>query len=98
MREIEFVRSTKKQYLEYLRSKFPIFHLSNVFYRDLRYGLKYYLKENGFSISDAELENTLNALVFEMVKDSILKPVSSGVWTVNYPEFKTKTSGKPVSS
>ena len=96
MKEIEFIRKNKKQFLEYFRSKFPTFHLSNIFYRDLRYALKYYLRSNGFKMSDAELENVVNALTKEMVSDGILKEVSTGVWTLNYPDFRTKKPGKPV--
>ncbi len=96
MKEIEFMKRNKIQFLEFLRSKFPIFHLSNVFYRDLRYSVKYYLLANGFRVSDMELEAVSNALIGQMVSDDILKPVSTGAWTLNYPEFHTKTSGKPV--
>jgi len=83
-------------YLEFLKSKFPIFHQSNVFYRDLRYGLKYYLQSKGKKMADAELENALKALINQMVAASVLKPVSDGVWTLNYPTYRTKASGKPV--
>ncbi|MCL5267372.1 MAG: hypothetical protein M1469_04620 [Bacteroidetes bacterium] len=96
MKEIEFALSNKKSFLEYFHSKFPSFHLSNVFYRDLRYALKYYLNSNKFSPSDAELEAVLRALIKEMVTDGILKPVSDGVWTLNYSDYRTKTPGKPV--
>lgn len=96
MKEIEFVTQNKKGFLEYFHSNFPSFHLSNVFYRDMRYALKYYLISKGFRPSDAELERVLAALVKEMVADGVLKPVSEGVWTLNYPEYRTKTPGKPV--
>ena len=96
MREIDFIKQNKTQFLEYFRSKFPTFHLSNIFYRDVRYALKYYLHSNGFNLSDAELENAANVLTKEMVSDGVFKPVSAGVWTLNYPDFRTKTPGKPV--
>ncbi len=96
MKEIEFAISNKKNFLDYFHSKFPTFHLSNVFYRDLRYALKYYLLSNKFTPPDVELETVLQALIREMVSDGILKPVSSGVWTVNYSDFRTKTPGKPI--
>ena len=96
MKEIEFIRKNKTRFLDYFRTKFPTFHLSNVFYRDLRYALKYYLNSNNFKLSDAELEDVLNTLIKEMVSEGIFKPVSIGVWTLNYPDFRTKTPGKPV--
>lgn len=96
MKEIQFAIKNKMSFLDYFHSKFPTFHLSNIFYRDLRYALKYYLNSNGFRPSDAELETVLTALTKEMVADGLLKPVSAGVWTLNYPEYRTKAPGKPV--
>ncbi|MFZ1081381.1 MAG: hypothetical protein WAO19_05580 [Candidatus Kryptoniota bacterium] len=96
MTEIDFIKENKKQFLQYFHSNFPIFHLSNVFYLDIRYAAKYYLISSHFKVSDMELEGITNALVSEMISDGIFKPVSSGTWTVNYPDFRAKTSGKPV--
>lgn len=96
MKEIDFVVQHKAQFLGYFRSKFPIFHNSNVFYRDLRYALKYFLISGGFRLSDAELEDVLAALIKVLVSDGTLKSISSGVWCLNYPEFRTAKSGKPT--
>ncbi len=95
MKEIDFVLNHKSQFLGYFRSKFPVFHNSNIFYRDLRYAVKYFLKSGGFKVSDMELEGVLNALVKVMVSDGILRIVSQGVWSLNYPEFRTAKPGKP---
>jgi hypothetical protein len=96
MTEIDFIKENKTQFLQYFHSNFPIFHLSNVFYLDIRYAVKYYLISGNFKVSDAELEGIAGALISEMISDGILKPVSSGTWTLNYPEFRTKAPGKPV--
>lgn len=90
MTEIDFIKENKKQFLQYFHSNFPIFHLSNVFYLDIRYAAKYYLISSHFKVSDMELEGITNALVSEMISDGIFKPVSSGTWTVNYPDFRAK--------
>lgn len=95
MKEIDFVVQHKAQFLGYFRSKFPIFHNSNVFYRDLRYALKYFLISGSFRLSDAELEDVLVALIKVLVSDGTLKSISSGVWCLNYPEFRTAKPGKP---
>lgn len=96
MKETDFILKNKSQFLEYFRSKFPTFHNSNVFYRDLRYAAKYFLISGGFRPSDAELEHVLDALVKVMVSDGIFTEVSTGAWTLNYPEFRTTKSGKPT--
>ncbi|MGO9482588.1 MAG: hypothetical protein ACLP05_12520 [Candidatus Kryptoniota bacterium] len=96
MTEIDFIEGNKEQFLQYFHSKFPIFHLSNVFYLDIRYAVKYYLISSHFKVSDAELEGITNALIRQLVSDGILRPVSSDTWTLNYADFRTKAPGKPL--
>lgn len=95
MKDIDFILANKAQFLEYFRSKFPTFHNSNVFYRDLRYALKYFLLSGGFKVTDTELEGVLKALIKVMVSDGIFKKISAGIWTLNYPDFRTSKPGKP---
>jgi hypothetical protein len=94
--DVEFVKENKTQFLDFFRSRFPAFHLSNVFYPDVRYALKYYLISQKIDLSEAELENVATMLINEMVASGIFKPVSDRAWTLNYPEFRTKAPGKPV--
>ncbi len=96
MKETDFIVKNKSQFLEYFRSKFPAFHNSNVFYRDLRYAVGHFLVSGGFKSSDAELGAILDALLKVMVSDGILREVSAGIWALNYPQFKTTKPGKPV--
>jgi hypothetical protein len=92
----ELIRGKKTEFLDFFHSTFPVFHLSNVFYLDIKYALKYYFIMNHFRVSEAELEPVTEALINEMVSEGILKTVSSGTWTLNYPEFGTKKPGKPI--
>jgi len=98
MTAIELVISDQGEFLKFFRSKFPIFHLSNVFYLDIKYALKYYLLANHFKVSEAELESITETLINRMVSDGVFKEVTSETWTVNYPEFRTKTPGKPAQN
>ena len=96
MTTAEFLEQNKIEFLQFFHSKFPLFHLSNVFYLDIKYALKYYLLSNHSKVSDAELESLTRMLISRMVSDGIFKQVSTSVWTLNYPEFRTRTPGKPV--
>ncbi len=96
MTETHFVHEHKMDFFIYLHSKFTIFHHSNVFYRDIRYALKSYMLSNGFKLSEMELDAAVDTFIVEMAESGILKMVSTGTWTVQYPEFQTKKSGKPV--
>ena len=91
----ELVQRDKLEFLQYFRSKFPIFHLSNIFYLDIKYALKYYLMSNHLKVSDEELETLSETLISQMVSDGIFRQVSRSTWTLNYPDFQTKAPGKP---
>ena len=96
MKEIDFIKRSKKEFLFFFHSKFPIFHLSNVFYLDVKYAVKYFLLSNNFKESDMELESITKALIDEMTSDGTFKRVSDGTWTINYPDFRTEKPGKPA--
>ncbi len=95
MKELEFVLAHKVQFLEYFRSKFPVFHNSNVFYRDLQYALNSFLMAGSFKVSDVELESVLEAFIRVLVSDGFFKKVGDGIWSLNYPDFRTSKPGKP---
>ncbi len=96
MTAAEFIKLNKSEYLNFFHSRFPLFHLSNVFYPDIKYALKYYLLSKHFKLSEAELEPLADTLITEMVSEGVFKQVAGGTWVLNYPELRTKTPGKPV--
>ncbi len=89
------MKENDKRFLEYFASKFPIFHLSNVFFLDVKYAFKSFLLTNKRRVSDEELESLTKAFINEMVSEGVMKQVSGGTWTLFYPDFRTKTPGKP---
>jgi|YelNatPaOPRAMG01_1025707.scaffolds.fasta_scaffold01421_8 DNA-directed RNA polymerase delta subunit len=54
------------------------------------------MSQHHYKLSDVELESVLNALVSVLISDGIFKPISDKCWTLIYPEFQTKSPGKPV--
>ncbi len=45
MSDVEYIVNNKAEFLQYLKSKFPLIHESNFFFRDLHYGLMSYVEE-----------------------------------------------------
>ncbi|MBK7867343.1 MAG: hypothetical protein IPJ75_10350 [Ignavibacteriales bacterium] len=46
----------KEKFLGFYKFRFPVFHKSNVFYRDLVYCVKYYLSSRNVTLKDKILE------------------------------------------
>jgi hypothetical protein len=89
----------KEDVLQYLKGRFPMFHQSNVFFRDIQYGIQLLLKEQGSDVNYASAERHARDFTSALEKDGVLVPVDPQTWVLNYPPFKTpvvKTSG-PVA-
>jgi len=75
--------------LRFLKSKFPIYHRSNVFFRDIQYGVQLFLLRRGARVSYQAADSIARALVAALEKEGVLVPVDRQSWAVNYPEFRT---------
>ncbi len=82
--------------LEYLRGRFPMFHQSNLFFRDIQYGIQQLLNERGEHVSYAEAERRAREFCAALEGQRILIPIDRQTWTLNYPPFKTPERKKPA--
>ena len=73
MNELNYLLSKKTEFLKYLKTKIHLYHMSNVFFRDVHYGVMSYLSDQGKNVAygNAEKIATQVAEVFE--KDGIFK-------------------------
>lgn len=85
-----------KQFLSFLKARYPLFHNSNFFYRDFQYGIRKYLEVKGIEISYAESDKLARELASHFQQKKIFIPVDDRGWTVNYPEFVTTVPGDPL--
>jgi hypothetical protein len=82
-------------FLGYLRSKFPFFHKSNFFFRDLEYGLKTFLEKKDVQLSSSENLELTSSLGSYFEEKDYLRKIKDDVWVVNIPEFVTTKPGDP---
>jgi hypothetical protein len=94
----KYLESLKKDYpvfLSYLKAKFPLFHNSNFFFRDLHYGVKSYLEKKQTPVSYAEAEKIAEKLSEFLKEKEIFVLTNERSWRINYPEFVTTAPGDP---
>ncbi len=99
MNESEYIVTNKAEFLKYLKSRFPLVHDSNVFLRDLHYGLMSYVEEvlnNKLRYLDAE--KIAYAVAAELEKQGIFKKIDSRTWLLNYPEFALPRVAPPAKA
>lgn len=83
-------------FLKFLKAKYHLYHLSNVFFRDIHYGVMAYLELNKIKFKYLEAEELTGKVIESLEEANILKKIDKLTWVLNYPEFK-KPAVKPVA-
>jgi hypothetical protein len=81
--------------LKFLKAKFPVFHNSNIFFRDLQYGIRSFLEKKDIIVTYKESENLANDIAEHFTGKGIFQRVNNQGWKVNYPEFAAVEAGDP---
>lgn len=99
MKEIEYIID-KTEFLRYLKAKFTLIHDSNIFFRDLHYGVMNYVKEKlKKKLKYLEAEQLTYTIALEFEKQGVFKKMDNRTWLLNYPEFALpRPAAKPASS
>jgi len=78
----------QKEFLNFLRGKFNLFHQSNVFFRDIHYGVMAYLEMKNLRTPYAKAEQLTREIVAGLQKKGIFRTIDLQTFTLIYPEFK----------
>ncbi|TAK60473.1 MAG: hypothetical protein EPO24_06685 [Bacteroidetes bacterium] len=88
MKTKEDIVNQKTEFLSYLKTKFMLIHNSNIFLRDLHFGLMSYIREkNGKKIQYFDGEQLAKSICTEFEKNGIFIKIDHQSWKLNYPEF-----------
>jgi hypothetical protein len=63
--------------------------MSNVFFRDLVYGVSEYLAKRNVKVGFTEAETIAHEVITNFEKRGMLRRVNAQGWVVTYPEFTT---------
>ncbi len=85
----ELIKNDYKVFLGFLKVKFPLFHNSNVFFRDLQFGIMSYLVRKGIKINNAQAESIAERMITFFEGEKIFTKIDKHSWRLNYPEFVT---------
>lgn len=85
----------KNQILNFLKARFPVFHNSNIFFRDLQYGIRSYFEKKGIKISYPEAEDYAVEFANMLEAEKVFVRVNNQGWKVNYPDYATVQPGDP---
>jgi hypothetical protein len=89
MKQLHFIVGNHVEVLNFLKSRFPLYHGSNVFFRDIQYGVMSMLEGRGIGVSYPEAERFARALIEKLEKEKILARLDHQTWVLRYPDFRT---------
>ena len=98
MKNVEQALENEAEVLGFLKTRFPLHHLSNVFFRDLQYGLQALLERRGMKISYTEAEQLALDFARRLEKKKILVPIDQQSWVLHNEEYKTVSARKPAAA
>lgn len=96
MKQLSFILDNETEVLTFLKARYPLYHLSNVFFRDIQYGIQLLLERKEMAVGYTDAEKIARAFVDQLVKSIILTPIDAQSWVLNYPDFR-KPPVKPAA-
>ncbi len=89
MKPLEYVTKNEKEVLAFLKTQYPLYHLSNIFFRDVQYGIQTFFERRGDKVGYQDAEKAARAFVEKLVSEKIFTPIDRQSWVLNYPAYKT---------
>lgn len=87
--------NNKEEFIQYLNVKFPFFHNSNFFHRDLQFGIRGYFEKKGILLSYSDSEKLARLFAEKLIEEEIFMKISDNSFKVNSLNYITKESGSP---
>lgn len=97
MKEAEMILRNQKEFLKHLKSKFVLIHLSNLFFRDLHYGVLSYLHDHGKKVGYDAGDPIAREVAAGLEQSGVLKKIDHQSWLLQYPEFALPRIEKKAS-
>lgn len=96
MDQLKLFTERQKEFLEFLKTRYYLYHASNVFFRDLHYGVMTFLDLHHEKHTYSESEKLTERVIASLVEQGILLKVANQAYLLNYPAFK-KPPVKPAA-
>ena len=102
MKHLDYVVNSEKEILVFLKSQYPLYHMSNIFFRDIQYGIQKMFERRNVKIGYVDAEKIARAFVAQLERKKILVRIDGQSWVLHYADFrkppvKTAPAAKPAA-
>ena len=84
MNNLNELITNKEIFFNFMKEKYPIFHNSNIFFRDLLYAIKNYFERKNHSLTYAQCEKLAFEFTGYLTSNNEITKVSENAWKVNF--------------
>lgn len=92
--KLELLKRDYKIFLSYFKANYPVFHNSNIFFRDLQYAIRRFLENKGLETNYNESAKFAVTFADFLESEGVFVKTSNIGWKLNYPAFLT---GSPLA-
>jgi hypothetical protein len=93
-RQLNYIINNQTEVLYFLKSHYPMFHNSNVFIRDIQFGLILYFQQKGQRLRPRDAESVARGFMEHLGRSNIVRPIDQQTWMLNYTEFQAAPVSK----
>ncbi len=92
---LQLLKSNDEELLNYLKAKFPVFHNSNIFFRDFQYGIRTFLEKKEIKASYQMAEKLAEEMAEHYEEKNLFVKINNQAWKINKQDFVTAAPGDP---
>lgn len=87
MKKFLTITNNKIEFLHFIKKSFPVFHNSNLFFRDVHYSVLGFLESKNIKTNYGDSEKIAHEVTKFYEKLHFFKKLDNNTWVINYPEF-----------
>jgi len=86
----QYIIGNQVEFLNFMKTRAQLIHLSNVFFRDLHFAVMEFLRRKNVRVGQTEAETVAREIAVHFEKRTIFKKLNMQTWMLNYSDYAIK--------
>lgn len=86
----QYIIGNQVEFMNFMKTRAQLIHLSNVFFRDLHFAVMEFLKKKNVKVGQTEAETVAREVALHFEKKNIFKKLNMQTWMLNYVDYAIK--------
>jgi hypothetical protein len=85
---LHLITAHDREFLQFMKARYHLYHASNVFFRDIHYGVMSFLEMRNQNAGYTATEAITRDVIAHLEQTGILRPIDDRTWMVVHEEFR----------